>query len=47
MNSETSIEFNQDLLLLYACHKTQLEIKKRDLQELYILLEFYIITVTL
>lgn len=47
MNSETSIEFNQDLLLLYACHKTQLELKNRALQELYILLEFYIITVTL
>lgn len=47
MRNETSIEFNHDLLLLYACHKTQLEIKNRALQELYILLELYIITVIL
>lgn len=42
MNENTAAEFNQDLLMLYACHKTQLAIKNRALRELYLLLEVYI-----
>lgn len=47
MNQNTAAEFNQDLLMLYACHKTQLVVKNRALRELYILLEFFILTIIL
>ena len=47
MNDNTAAEFNQDLLMLYACHKTQLAIKNRALRELYLLMEFHMLTIIL